>query len=380
MKELRSASILLLATTLLMHSAPVCLASDASAKSLNVAVSGSPQWMDTGMDVQAGDKLHITAQGTVTMGNNTGVTADGAQRGWTDTLRALMVPSAGRGALVGRIGNSDAATPFFIGADGTVQAPIAGRLYLAINADSMQSPEGSYKVHIDRTSTAAATASGAAASQNNYNFPPLFAELNPKLPYRVTDQPNGGNEGDLVNFVLVGTQEQVTSAFKAAGWVAADKTDKDAVVSALMATLQKNVYVAVPMSILYLFGRPQDFGYERAEAVMVANQRNHFRIWQAPYKTPQNEPVWAGAGTHDIGIEKDQRSANAITHKIDEDVDNERDFIGATLQQAGQVEAMSYMTRSNPIKSTKTATGGSIQSDGRVLVIVLKGAQTATAK
>jgi hypothetical protein len=41
------------------------------------------------------------------------------------------------------------------------------------------------------------------------------------------------------------------------------------------------------------------------------------------------------------------------------------------------VEAMSYMTRANPIKSTKTATGGTIQSDGRVLVIVLKGAQAA---
>jgi hypothetical protein len=38
------------------------------------------------------------------------------------------------------------------------------------------------------------------------------------------------------------------------------------------------------------------------------------------------------------------------------------------------------MTRSNPIKSTKTATGGSIQSDGRVLVIVLKGAQGSTKK
>jgi hypothetical protein len=376
MRDFRFIAVLLLATTLLIYSAPRCSASDAK----NVTVSGNPQWTDTGMDVQAGDKLHITAQGTVTMGNNTGVTADGATRGWTDTLRALMVPSAGRGALVGRIGNSDAATPFFIGADGTVQAPIAGRLYLAINADSMQSPQGSYKVHIDRTASAAATASGAAASQNKYNFEPLFAELNAKLPYRVTDKPEGGNEGDLVNFVLVGTQGQVTSAFKAAGWIAADKTDRDAVVSALMATLQKDVYVAVPMSILYLYGRPQDFGYERAEAVMVAAQRNHFRVWQAPYKTPQNQPIWAGAGTHDIGIEKDQRSANAVTHKIDQDVDNERDFIGATLQQAGQVEAMSYMTRSNPIKSAKTATGGNIQSDGRVLVIVLKGAQTANAK
>lgn len=379
MKEVRFAPVLLLAMALLLCSVALN-AAVGNAKSAEFTVSGSPQWTDTGMDVQAGDKLHITAQGTVTMGNNTGVTADGATRGWTDTLRALMVPSAGRGALVGRIGNSDAATPFFIGADGTVNAPIAGRLYLGINADSTQSPEGSFKVRVDRTASSAATASGAAASQNKYDFGPLFTELNAKLPYRVTDQPNGGNEGDLVNFILIGTQEQVSAAFKAAGWVVADKTDKDAVVSALLATLQKNVYVAVPMSILYLFGRPQDFGYERAEAVMVANERNHFRIWQAPFKTQQNQTIWAGAGTHDIGIEKDQRSANAVTHKIDQDVDNERDFIGATLQQAGQVEAMSYMSRSNPIKSAKTATGGSIQSDGRVLVIVLKGTQPGNAK
>jgi hypothetical protein len=132
--------------------------------------------------------------------------------------------------------------------------------------------------------------------------------------------------------------------------------------------------MTVPMSILYLFGRPQDFGYERTEPVMVAAQRNHFRIWNAPWSTPQ-QTIWAGAGTHDVGIERDQRSANAITHKIDQDVDNERDFIGATLQQAGWVQAMDYMTRANPIKEAKTATGGSIKSDGRVLVIVLRPAQ-----
>ena len=347
-------------------------ASSSSSNSANVTVSGNPEWVDTGMDVHPGDKLHITAKGTVNMGNNSGITADGAARGWVDTLRALSVPNAGRGALVGRIGNSDAATPFFIGANGTVLAPIAGRLYLSINTDSMQTPDGKYEVHIDRTSSSAATASGAAASQGNYDFKPLFAELDSKLPYRVTDQTEGGNQGDLVNFVLVGSEEQVTNGLKTAGWIVADKTNKDAVVSALLATLQKNIYVAVPMSILYLFGRPQDFGYERAEAVMVATQRNHFRVWKAPFEGPQSQTLWAGAGTHDIGIERDQRTPDAITHKIDQDVDNERDFIGATLQQAGQVQAMSYMTRSNPIKSAKTATGGNIQSDGRVLVIVLK--------
>jgi hypothetical protein len=335
-------------------------------KSTDVTVSGSPKWFDTKVDVTTGDKLHITAKGTVNMGSNTGVTPAGVARGWADTLRPLMVPSAGRGTLVGRIGDSDAATPWVVGVDSTVTVPVAGRLYLGINKDATQAPDGKYSVHIERTPTTA-----TAAGQTKYNFPPLFAELDQKLPYRVGDKPEGGNPGDLVNFVLVGTQEQVTKAFKTAGWLQADKDNKAAVISALMATLQKDSYMTVPMSILYLFGRPQDFGYERTDPVLVAAQRNHFRIWNAPFSTPQLT-LWAGAGTHDIGIERDQRSANAITHKIDQEVDKERDFIGATLQDAGLVEAMDYMKRSKPITSAKTATGGEIKSDGRVLVIVLK--------
>ena len=342
----------------------------ASSTSANITVSGSSKWVDTNMDVTAGDKLHITAKGTVTMGKDTGITPAGAQRGWVDTLRPLMVPSAGRGALVGRIGNSDAATPFVVGADGTLIVPAAGRLYLGINQDPTESPTGSYTVHIDRTAVSAA----AAAAKSNYDFKPLFAQIDAKIPYRVTDKPEGGNPGDLINFVIVGSQQQVTSALKDAGWLQADKTNTDAVVSALLATLQKNSYMTVPMSILYIFGRPQDFGYERTDPVLVAAQRHHFRIWNSPLSTPQ-QTVWVGSGTHDIGIEKDQRSANAITHKIDQDVDNERDFIGATLTQAGKVQAMDYMTRSHPITSTKTATGGEIKSDGRVLVIILKPTQ-----
>jgi len=354
-------------------------ASTANEKSLDVVVTGVNTWTDSGMDVKAGDKLHITAKGTVDFSDKSGVTAQGAERGWKDTLLNLTVPSAGRGALVGQFGNGAAATPFYIGADGTILVPVDGRLYLGINQNGNAIPTGKFQVHIDRVAAAAATASGAAAaaSYSKYDFTSLFKELDQKLPYRVSDQPaEGANPGDLVNFVLVGSQEQVTNAFNAAGWVQANKNNKEAVASALMATLSKNVYVAVPMSTLYLFGRPQDFGFERAEAVMVAGQRDHFRVWQAPFSTPQ-QTIWAGAGTHDIGIEKDQRKENSITHKIDVDVDKERDFIGSTLQQAGQVESMDYMTRSNPIKSAKTATGGDIASDGRVLVIVLKQAKAA---
>src|SRR3974390_1763421 len=107
----------------LTHSAIAATA--ASTSSANVTISGSPKWVDTKMDVNAGDKLHITAKDTVSMCKDTGITPAAAQRAGVDTLRPLMVPSAGRGALVGRIGDSDAATPFVIGADRTETVPVA---------------------------------------------------------------------------------------------------------------------------------------------------------------------------------------------------------------------------------------------------------------
>ena len=221
-----------------------------------------------------------------------------------------------------------------MGADTTLTSPATGRLYLGVNQDQFTKPTaGKFAVHIDRTAAIA-----AAANPTNYDFKPLFAIIDQKLPYRVTDQAApGGNEGDLVNFVLVGDEKQVTKAFKAANWVLPDKTNQDAVVSAIIATLEKQAYVTVPMSTLYLFGRGQDYGYARAEAVKVIGERDHFRIWKTPFKGPKGETLWAGAGTHDIGIEKDQRKENAITHKIDPNVDGERDFIVATLQQQGLV-------------------------------------------
>jgi len=369
----------LLGLAIVVGSSGICMPAWAIANSKSITVPVNVAWTDTGIDVTAGDKLHITATGTVDFSDKSGVGPAGAERGWKDTLLALSVSSAGRGALVGKIGNDPAALPFLVGANGTVIVPVAGRLFLGVNqAEFSKATGGKFQVTIERTAAATQVASGAAASAAKYDFQPLYTVLEKQLPARVSDKAEGGNPGDLVNFVLVGTQEQVTDALKAAGWVVADKTNQEAVLSALLATLQKDVYVTVPMSVLYLFGRGQDFGYENAQAVQVAQERNHFRIWKTPFPGPQNLILWAGAGTHDIGIEKDKRSENAITHKIDPEVDKERDFIGATLQQAGRVQAMGYMDRGpTAIKQAFTATGGQIKSDGRVLVIVLKPAEKA---
>jgi hypothetical protein len=188
------------------------------------------------------------------------------------------------------------------------------------------------------------------------------------LPRRVNDEFQ--NQGDMVNFVLVGSEQQVKDALDAASWRIADTDNKEAVLKAVLETYQKKDYLQMPMSTLYLFGRKQDYGYELAQAYSVVASRHHFRIWKAPVVW-NGQTVWAGAGTHDIGFEKDQRNGK-VTHKIDPAVDGERDNIGQTLQTSGKVKGLYYYLPPEPVQGAKNATGGGYHSDGRILVVLLQ--------
>lgn len=221
------------------------------------------------------------------------------------------------------------------------------------------------------TATPANAAASVSLKPTRVSTTPLDAKLRKDidgLPRRVNDQFD--HQGDMVNFVIVGSQKKVADALTAADWHIADRDVKESVLKAALETYQKKAYMTMPMSDLYLFGRIQDFGYEQAEPYAVVASRHHFRIWKAPFQY-NGQDVWIGAGTHDIGFEKDQRNGN-VTHKIDPAVDGERDNIGATLEKADQVKQLTYYLPTSPVQEAKNATGGGYHSDGRVLVIELK--------
>jgi hypothetical protein len=126
----------------------------------------------------------------------------------------------------------------------------------------------------------------------------------------------------------------------------------------------------MPMSTLYLFDRPQDYGFAHAEPVKVAMSRNHLRVWKSAFVV-DGRPLWCIAATHDIGFERDQRN-NGLTHKIDPAIDGEREYVNGTLSGTGLVAQRDHVTPADPLTTAKTATGGEFHSDGRILVLVLK--------
>ena len=324
-----------------------------------IDVPGAKTWTDTGIDLAVGETLLIESDGQVKYQSKF-ASPQGIQRSWMDLMRSLPVNAAGAGSLIGRIGEGESAIPFAVGAKKEVSVRRAGRLFLGMNQADNESGEGSFHVKVQVLPAAA-----HAAVEKKIE---VSQEVLQQIPRRIGDQ--RGNPGDMVNFMIIGSKEALMKTYEEAGWMLADKDKTQAVAHALFSTLSKDAYLAMPMSPLYLFGRVQDFGYEHAEPVQMVKQRHHLRIWKAPMEI-EGRALWVGAATHDIGFEKDQRN-NGLTHKIDPDIDKEREYLGETLDSTGEVAVLSHVTPPDPLKEAHTATGGTFFSDGQILVVQLK--------
>lgn len=337
-------------------------------------VAGTQHWVDTQIDLLVGDRVTFASTGTMQCQGANASGPDGLSRGWADLLRILPVNGAGRGALVGRIGAAEAAVPFLVGAQRELQVTQAGRLFLGVNQPANEEATGSFRVAVKITSAPATAAAAAAktAAADSALLAKISSDVLGKLPRRVSDP--DGNPGDMVNFLILGSEDSVRTAFQSAGWVKVDRTVKDAVLHGLISSISKQSYVEMPMSTLTLFGRPQDYGFAHAEPLSVVATRHHLRIWKAPFEV-SGQTLWVGAGTHDIGFDRDQRN-NGVTHKIDPEIDVERDYIYASLNSTGMVSTGGYVTPADPVKEARTATGGSFRSDGRVLVMSLASSGT----
>jgi hypothetical protein len=336
--------------------------------SKSFTLEGAKIWTDTGISLEPGQRVTFTSSGTLRYSDAKADNGpEGLTRSFKDLIRILPFNDAGRGAVIGRIGDADVAQPFLIGASKDVTAPISGKLSIAINQSNSDTGDGSYTVKV--TVYAADPSVNREVARQVPSIPGIDDSLFSKIPRRIGDK--DGSPGDMVNFLILGTEDDMKKVFTNAGWVHVDADVKSTVLAGALASFSKESYLTMPMSPLYLFGRQQDYGWAHAEPITVVASRNHLRIWKAPF-TVNGQTLWVGAATHDIGFEKDQRN-NGLTHKIDPDIDLERDYVEKTLSSTGLVAQVTHFLPQNPLQEAKTATGGSFHSNGKVLVMKLAG-------
>jgi hypothetical protein len=195
--------------------------------------------------------------------------------------------------------------------------------------------------------------------------PSELKEMSDFLPARVLD--GEGREGDMLNLILIAQKEDLERAFEQAGWVRVDKS-KPAVIFWHM-LCQRTHYTKLPMARYYVFGRAQDYSYAMPDPASILTRRHHLRIWRTDYEV-DGKPIWVGAATHDVAIVIDKRRFR-FDHRIDPQVDAERDFIAGNLAQTLLVTHKGYLASADPVFEAQTTRGQTYYSDSRMLLLEL---------
>ena len=177
-----------------------------------------------------------------------------------------------------------------------------------------------------------------------------------------------GRQGDMINMMFLAKEDDLKMAFARAGWIKPDKSIPH-IVWRLM--WQRTHYTRLPMYSLYVFGRVQDYSFVLPDPNSIVAQRHHLRIWKTGGEV-DGIPLWAGAATHDVSI-KFVKHTFHIFHRIDPNVDAERDFIAASLSKTRLFTREEYIACAKPVFSAENATGQRYYSDSRMLVLELNG-------
>lgn len=173
---------------------------------------------------------------------------------------------------------------------------------------------------------------------------------------------------DIITIALIGTAAEVAGAFRAAGWTDVAGSSVRADYETLVATAEARGFAAQPVSTLELDGVPPRLAFEKVVNSMA--RRHHLRIWPWGGATGGRE-LWLVAAMRDDGI-MFSRARRSFTHRLDPDVDAERQKVVDDLLTAGAVASLSYRARTPPAQVVLLNDGTTpIVTDWRVVVLVL---------
>jgi hypothetical protein len=187
-------------------------------------------------------------------------------------------------------------------------------------------------------------------------------EMTAFMPPRVLD--GQGREGDMINLIFIAKEDEFQRVFALAGWIKVDKLNPAIIWHLLW---QRKHYVKLPMATFYVFGRAQDYSYALPDPAAIVTRRHHLRIWKTGHAM-NGSPLWVVSATHDVSIEIEKRKLR-INHRIDPNVDAEREFIAGNLTETHLVTQVEYLSSAVPVFEAQTASGEAYHSDSRILLL-----------
>ena len=186
----------------------------------------------------------------------------------------------------------------------------------------------------------------------------------------------GEPEGDPLNLVIVGNSEEALSALVRSGWKVIPLQPLKPPQSR-DPTLSKRPYQYKLRTPLWLFDREQDVGFMKPREAF--HERTQFWLWLSPWQY-EGKRVWVGSISRDIGLRYlVKKPYLLVTHKIDGDVDEAREYILEDLLSIGAVHQVGWVHGvglSTPLQPRLDSLKDRWYSDGLRLVLFVSDQPT----
>jgi hypothetical protein len=178
--------------------------------------------------------------------------------------------------------------------------------------------------------------------------------------------------GDPINLAILGTEKQLIAAMQDAGWQLADPISFMTSLKMTYSAIRGTPYPTAPVSSLFVFNKKQRLAFEK-DLDGNPRKRHHVRFWEMPshgWLPGGFKADWIGAATFDehVGL---SLFTGQITHKIDANVDQERDFVVSSLHDAKIKHSVTTIEHFTTSYHSRNGGGDIIHTDGALPFIKL---------
>lgn len=178
--------------------------------------------------------------------------------------------------------------------------------------------------------------------------------------------------GDPINLAFIGNEQELVALFTKAGWTQAEPLSLVSSMKMVLASVFACSYPSAPVSSLYLFNQKQNLAFER-QINNNPRRRHHIRFWKTPnewYLPGGRQADWLGAATYDkkVGF---SMFTGQVTHKINSDIDCERDFVLDSLKSGAVAITIEIAEHFTTSYHGRNGGGDEIYTDGALPFIQL---------
>lgn len=182
---------------------------------------------------------------------------------------------------------------------------------------------------------------------------------------RFTETLIGEGQEPISFIIAVKDDQSLIDSMMSAGWYLADRVDVSSVARLAKYAISKEDYPEAPISPSFWNSKVNDFGFEKPTEAMNVRERHHARFWRTQFETADGKRLYVGVASFDVGMKW------LIIHKINPDIDTEREVLFSDLENGGLILNYEKQQSVEPTLG-KNFSGDQFFTDGKLYSIILR--------